>query len=81
MRHERFIKPESHPKLAVCRCLVEVRRAWSLSVDDVAERIGCKVQTLQKFESGARSPSLGTLIRWAAVLGYDIALSPKENVK
>lgn len=81
MIHERYIKPAPGPKLAVCRCLVEVRRAWGLSADDVSERIGCKLQTLQKFESGLRSPSLGTLIRWAAVLGYDLALTPKETGK
>lgn len=77
MIHERNIKPlDIHP---VFRRLTEARMAWKLSLEETSSRMGCDAQTLRKLELGLVSPSLGMLLRWSDVLGYEISLWPKRS--
>lgn len=59
------------------RRLTEARKAWKLSVVEVAERVGCEPATLRKYELGLTLPSVSMLLRWADALGYDLSLWPK----
>lgn len=79
MIHERYIKPVNvHPIVAR---LAEVRLAWGLTIEDVADRTGIKPITLRRYELGSTeySPSFKTIARWAEVLGYEISLWPKKQ--
>jgi len=56
--------------------LRQVREDQKISVTDMANQIGCNRQTLWRWEGGATSPDLPSLIAWANALGVD--LFPKE---
>ena len=77
MKHEPAITKAN--VLPVIRRLTETRIAWGLSVDDIAERIGCAAGTLSKYEGGQNGPSLFMLICWAEVLGFELSLWPKRE--
>jgi transcriptional regulator with XRE-family HTH domain len=53
------------------------RRELKLSQQAVADLIGTAQSAISELEVGAR-PRLGTLIRWAHALGYDVVLVPRE---
>jgi transcriptional regulator with XRE-family HTH domain len=65
------------PRQDIFGRLQEIRLAWKLSASEVGERIGVKGQTLTSWERGNTTPQLYQLIRWAAVLGYELNLWPK----
>lgn len=65
--------------LGLVKDLAETRRAWNLPVEEIAFRIECAPNTLQKYECGMRLPCTENLIRWADVLGFELALKPKED--
>ena len=62
----------------VIRRLIETRRAWQLSANDVANRCGSDLNTFRRYERGDTFPSAKTLIRWAAVLGFELSLWPRR---
>jgi ribosome-binding protein aMBF1 (putative translation factor) len=64
--------------LPVIRRLVETRRAWNLSIVDVAGRCGGDHATFIRYERGDKLPSTKTLMKWASVLGFQISLWPKK---
>lgn len=66
-----------HDKLLVVQQLVTLRRGWKLPIEEVASRAGCSESALKKYESGAKLPSMGLLVRWAEVFGYTFALRIK----
>ncbi|MCS3690922.1 helix-turn-helix domain-containing protein [Bradyrhizobium elkanii] len=77
MRHERDIIP-AHVD-PIIRRLTEVRLAWNLSLNDVANRCGADLNTFKRYENGARYPSGKMLARWADVLGYELSIWPKRS--
>lgn len=55
------------------------RKARGLSLQQLGEILGRKTyQTPWQWESGSNDPSLSNLRQWAAALGYDLALIPRE---
>lgn len=78
MKHERSIR--SAKALPVIHLLTEIRLAWGLTTQDLAQRIGCSHTTFQHWEGGERDPSLKALIRWASILGYELSMKLKERV-
>lgn len=53
------------------------RRRQGLSQTELAVRMGLTTYTnVQQWERGTKDPSLGNLRRWAAALGFDLALVP-----
>lgn len=59
--------------------LVIARQAQGLSLQTVADRIGISLQLLSKWEHAETSiPTVDSMARWAAALGYEIALMSKE---
>jgi transcriptional regulator with XRE-family HTH domain len=80
MIHERYIKPVNASP--VVRRLTEVRMAWGLSIEAVAERIGCQPATLRKYELGLPNynPSFNVICRWADVLGFELSIWPKKHL-
>lgn len=59
-------------KTPIIQDLVSIRKAWNLSVADVAELAGVNDVTIEGFESGNRFPRLDTLLRWADALGCNV---------
>jgi transcriptional regulator with XRE-family HTH domain len=74
---ERSIKPSN--AFPVIQKLTEIRLAWELKPEDLAQRIGCGRSTFMHWESGASDPSLKALTRWASILGYELSLKLKER--
>jgi transcriptional regulator with XRE-family HTH domain len=76
MKQERNISAAKvHPVVAR---LTEIRLAWQFSQQEIADRIGCRLLTIQKIERGSLWPSFKLLARWADVLGYQISIWPKN---
>lgn len=65
----------------IIRRLIETRRAWKLTISDVAERCGADWNTFVRYERGDKFPSAKTLVRWADVLGFELSLWPKGKTK
>lgn len=78
MRHEPSIYA-AHVHPVVTR-LTEIRLAWGLSLEYIANKIGCSYFTLIHMESGQKQPNFKTLIRWASALGYDLSLRPQQGL-
>lgn len=76
MKHEPDVAPAQIDP--IIRRLVEVRLAWKLSLNDVANRCGGDLNTFKRYENGTRFPSGKTLARWADVLGYELSIWPKK---
>lgn len=49
--------------------ITSLRQAMQLSVEDLAERSGCDVDTILKLESGEVAPSLAPLVKLTRALG------------
>lgn len=75
MRHEPNIQATNLDP--IIRRLVEVRMAWKLSLNDVANRCGADLNTFRRYENGVTFPSGKMLARWADVLGYELSIWPK----
>lgn len=65
----------------IIRRLIETRRAWKLSISDIAERCGADWNTFVRYERGDKFPSAKTLVRWASVLGFELSLWPKGQAR
>lgn len=57
----------------VSRNLKIMRRAFKVTQADVAERIGCSLQSYCGWEQGRTIPSMEWLTRLAKVFGVDVA--------
>ncbi|MFD1034128.1 helix-turn-helix domain-containing protein [Sphingomonas hankookensis] len=59
----------------------ELRRKHGLTLQDVADRVGCKANEVSRFETGARELSIGWARRIARAFGTDIAslLNDEDN--
>jgi transcriptional regulator with XRE-family HTH domain len=55
------------------------RERRHLSQQVVADRLGVSRMTVLSWENGYRRPGIAELQRWAAVLGYDLALVLKTQ--
>ena len=76
MRYEPSIcAVDLHPVVAR---LVELRLAWGLTIEQIAQRAGCSYRLLAYIEAGGRDPGFKLLVRWAEVLGYDLSLRPHQ---
>lgn len=71
-----LFKPRAEVSIVIAT-LIEIRRAWRVSLEVVAERAHVSGRNLSAIERGRRSPSLRTLEKWADALGYEIVLRPK----
>lgn len=78
MFRQRKHKPIHEPPIPAVARLAEVRMAWGLSVQYVAEKLGCSPCHLRKCERGQNDPSGKLLVKWAEILGYEISLWPKQ---
>ncbi len=58
--------------------LVSLRHDQKKSRVDVARKMGVTDVSLWHYETGKRSVTLDKLVLWAAALGYDVVLTPKE---
>ncbi len=58
--------------LSVLRELVEARKKAGLSQSDVARRMDVPQSAIVRLESGAHSPTLTTLSRYAAAIGVTL---------
>ncbi len=58
--------------LSVLRELVEARKKAGLSQSDVARRMDVPASAIPRLESGAHSPTLTTLSRYAAAIGVTL---------
>ena len=83
MRHETVFIPYAKraPRNDIFGRLQEIRLAWKMTLTEVAQRIGVQAQTLTRWEQGVTTPQLYQLIRWAAVLGYELNLWPKGKTR
>jgi transcriptional regulator with XRE-family HTH domain len=62
--------------------LAELRRAWlasGLTHQDIAARTGILRPNVTRVLNGKHMPTLRTLVAVADVLGYDLALIPRED--
>lgn len=57
--------------------LASLRREKKMQAKEIAYRIGCATNTLQKMECGMKQPSMFMLVCWAEALGSDITLTPR----
>lgn len=73
-----LLPPQAPITSPIIRELREIRLAWKMPVEHVAFQADLGVRTLQYLERGDREPTLGTLERWADVLGYELVLRPKK---
>lgn len=55
--------------------LVQRRAELGLSQRDVATRAGLGPTSISEIERGLHTPTLPTLLRWAAAVGYDLTLT------
>lgn len=60
--------------LSVLRELVEARKKADLSQSDVARRMNVPQSAIVRLESGAHSPTLTTLSRYAAAIGATLVV-------
>ncbi|QPF87003.1 helix-turn-helix transcriptional regulator [Bradyrhizobium genosp. L] len=77
MKHEQNITAAKIEP--IIQRLTEIRLAWKLPLNDVANRCGADLNTFKRYESGQTFPSGKTLVRWATVLGYELSLWPKAS--
>lgn len=47
--------------------LRKARQTADLSLDDMADHLGCTPRTIRNYESGATRPNRATLMAWAAL--------------
>ncbi len=66
-----------NPTPKVIYALQEVRLAWGLSVQDIADRVGTSPRHLRDCEFGKHKPNTELLEAWADALGYEITLKAK----
>jgi transcriptional regulator with XRE-family HTH domain len=59
--------------------LGQVRRVRNLSQRALAELVGTAQSAVSEWESGQTGITLDSLFRLARVLGYDLALIPRED--
>lgn len=59
--------------------LRDVRRAREVSQDRFARASRMPQSTISEIETGARQPTIPTLRRYAAALGFDIVLKRREG--
>lgn len=65
----------------IVRELRRIRRARGIGLDDLAKRFGVYGSTISAWECATgnkASPHLKSLLDWAAALGFDIWLKPRE---
>ncbi len=60
--------------LAVLRELIEARKKADLSQTEVARRMNAPQSAIVRLESGAHSPTLTTLSRYAAAIGVTLGV-------
>lgn len=65
--------------------LTAVRLERNLTLSDVGVAAGVPLQSVATWESGPRGITLRSVRRWAAALGYDVALvrrpAPSDQVQ
>lgn len=59
--------------------LFDRRVELGLTQTKVADRLGIAKTTFHNYETGARSPTVNTLARWAKVLGLQLTFAPVEE--
>ena len=59
--------------------LAAIRKMRGLSIERISELSEIKLRTLFAYEAGDRVPSSLTLSRWAATLGCQIMIMPKQD--
>lgn len=62
----------------VVRQLIALRKRASLSQAGLAELIGTAQSAISQIETGATSPTLATLSRYAHEVGMEVALTPAD---
>ena len=69
------------PRYAVIRQFIKARLDRRMSQRDLAERAGVSQPVINRFESGAQSPSIDRLATLAEALGYrlDVKLVRKRR--
>lgn len=68
--------PTPHPLAYALRA---ERKRQGRTQQDVADRAHTTQAAVARWENGEREPCLGNTIRWAAALGFDIALMPQTD--
>jgi transcriptional regulator with XRE-family HTH domain len=63
--------------MPVEQLLVQARRAAGLSQDELAARAGTSRPTLSAYEHGRKSPTLLTVARLLAALGFELTIQPR----
>lgn len=60
--------------------LLQARKSLRLTQEEVAKRMGAKIPAIAKLESGAYSPTIDTLRKYAGAVGckLEIKLIPKS---
>jgi len=61
--------------------LTERRKDLGYSQRELDRLIGLSDCMIAKWESGARFPTASSLVRWAAALGYELAVKPTGKRK
>lgn len=59
----------------IVKTLRDIRREQGLSANAVAQRAGISQSTIRHAERNRCSPTLSSLHRWAAALGYALELA------
>ena len=59
--------------------LATIRKIRGMSIGQISELSEIKLRTLFAYERGDRVPSAMTLSRWAAALGCQIMIMPKQE--
>ena len=57
---------------------VDMRKNRKLTQDDIAKSVGVSRQAISKLEKGRASPTIDTLIGYAAAMGVDFVTSLKK---
>lgn len=65
--------------VAMIKRLTELRYAQGLSQTALGGLMGTSQSMLCQYETGAHFPSMRAFLRWAAALGYTVALVPKDQ--
>ncbi len=62
-------------RLELGQLLYDVGEAAGLSVPEMAERMGVRVEYLDGLEQGEGNPRIGEIGAWLAVLGYQVKIT------
>lgn len=63
----------------VVLALTIIRKAWKLTRQEIADRMGTHQETIWRYETDRNDPRISVLERWADTLGYEIVLRPKQD--